>query len=211
MTLVIIPARYASTRLPGKPLEKIGRKTIIEHCVDRVLEAGLKPYVATDDQRIADVVPDYAVMTGEQPTGTDRVAEAAEIIDPEGKHEFVVNVQGDQPFLDHALIRSFSSVDVEFKTSILTAFCPFRHVHATEFRRRIVNAHIGLYGFNRATLRLFHATAQTEMEKIESLEPWRFGMPEIDAWHFYSWPSMPLEINTPADLAHARQIARCLS
>jgi 3-deoxy-manno-octulosonate cytidylyltransferase (CMP-KDO synthetase) len=151
MTLIIIPARYASTRLPGKPLEKIGKKTIIEHCVDRVLEAGLKPYVATDDQRIADVVPDYAVMTGEQPTGTDRVAEAAEIIDPEGKHEFVINYQGDMPFLSHSDLSGFIAIAERNTYDVCTAMNDFDFVETGlnfGFTRQSTIRHVGLYAYS---------------------------------------------------------------
>jgi 3-deoxy-manno-octulosonate cytidylyltransferase (CMP-KDO synthetase) len=102
--VAIIPARYASTRLPGKPLSLIHGKTMVERvyqrasaarCVDRVL-------VATDDERIASVVRDFggeAVLTSpEHATGTDRLAEAVASIEA----AIVVNVQGDEPMLDPA-------------------------------------------------------------------------------------------------------------
>ncbi len=100
--IVIIPARYASTRLPGKPLLSETGKPLIQHCVESARRAKLveRVVVATDDQRVADVVAAFggeAVMTGaECRTGTDRLAEAA------GKlgladDDIVVNVQGDEP------------------------------------------------------------------------------------------------------------------
>jgi 3-deoxy-manno-octulosonate cytidylyltransferase (CMP-KDO synthetase) len=100
----IIPARYASTRLPGKPLSKIHGKTLIEHvharaCAARRLDRVL---VATDDERIATVVRGFggeAVMTSpDHPSGTDRLAEAASTMEA----EIVVNIQGDEALLDPA-------------------------------------------------------------------------------------------------------------
>ncbi len=105
MTIVaIIPARFASTRLPGKPLSEIHGKTMIERVYERARAARRvdRVVVATDDERIASTVRGFggeAVMTSpDHPTGTDRLAEAARAIDA----EVVVNVQGDEPMLDPA-------------------------------------------------------------------------------------------------------------
>ena len=100
---VIIPARYASTRFPGKPLVDIKGKPMVKHVYERALESGAsKVIVATDDLRIAKVVSDFGgnyCMTGaHHESGTERLAE---VIDMEGllAHELVVNVQGDEPFI----------------------------------------------------------------------------------------------------------------
>lgn len=100
---VIIPARYASTRFPGKPLVDIKGKPMVQHVYERALESGAsKVIVATDDARIAKVVSDFGgnyCMTGaHHESGTERLAE---VIDMEGMlaHELVVNVQGDEPFI----------------------------------------------------------------------------------------------------------------
>jgi len=100
---VIIPARYASTRFPGKPLVDIKGKPMVQHVYERALESGAsKVIVATDDLRIAKVVSDFGgnyCMTGaHHESGTERLAE---VIDMEGllAHELVVNVQGDEPFI----------------------------------------------------------------------------------------------------------------
>jgi 3-deoxy-manno-octulosonate cytidylyltransferase (CMP-KDO synthetase) len=105
LTIVaIIPARFASTRLPGKPLSEIHGKTMIERVYERARAARRvdRVVVATDDERIASTVRGFggeAVMTSpDHPTGTDRLAEAARAIDA----EVVVNVQGDEPMLDPA-------------------------------------------------------------------------------------------------------------
>jgi 3-deoxy-manno-octulosonate cytidylyltransferase (CMP-KDO synthetase) len=102
--VAIIPARFASTRLPGKPLSEIHGRTMIERVYARARAATRvgRVLVATDDERIAAVVRGFggeAVMTSsDHPTGTDRVAEAARAIDAEA----LVNVQGDEPMLDPA-------------------------------------------------------------------------------------------------------------
>jgi len=99
--VVIIPARYASTRLPGKPLAEIAGRPLIQHVYERASRArGIaEVVVATDDERIRDAVLAFggkvAMTSSEHRTGTDRVAEAAEAYDA----EIVVNVQGDEPLI----------------------------------------------------------------------------------------------------------------
>src|SRR5213592_2012352 len=99
--IAIIPARYHSIRFPGKPLVEVDGKTLIEHVYRRVEQASLvdRIVVATDDRRIAVAVQRFggtAVMTRtDHPSGTDRLAEAAEGLDPD---TLVVNVQGDEPW-----------------------------------------------------------------------------------------------------------------
>lgn len=106
--VAIIPARFGSTRLPGKPLSDIHGKPLIQHVHERVRRArGLdRVLVATDDERIARVVRSFggeAVMTSPRhATGTDRLAEAAAGTDA----EIVVNVQGDEPLLDPAFVEA---------------------------------------------------------------------------------------------------------
>jgi 3-deoxy-manno-octulosonate cytidylyltransferase (CMP-KDO synthetase) len=103
-TVAIIPARFASTRLPGKPLAEIHGKTLIQRVWERARAAKLpqRVLVATDDERIAAAVRAFggeAVLTSPRhATGTDRLAEAAQAIDA----DVVVNVQGDEPMLDPA-------------------------------------------------------------------------------------------------------------
>jgi 3-deoxy-manno-octulosonate cytidylyltransferase (CMP-KDO synthetase) len=101
-TVVIIPARYASTRLPGKALADICGKPMIQHVVERASRAKLveRVLVATDDQRIADAVHAFggdAVMTSRDcRSGTDRIAEAVRTL---SGVDIVVNVQGDEPMI----------------------------------------------------------------------------------------------------------------
>jgi 3-deoxy-manno-octulosonate cytidylyltransferase (CMP-KDO synthetase) len=103
--VAIIPARYGSTRFPGKPLADLAGKAIIQHVHERVAGAARvdEVLVATDDERILRAVEGFggtAVMTSAHPTGTDRVAEVAS----ELAADIVVNVQGDEPLIDPAMI-----------------------------------------------------------------------------------------------------------
>lgn len=106
---VIIPARYGSTRFPGKPLVDIGGKPMIQHVHERALESGAaRVLIATDDARIVDAARSFGaevVMTrSDHPSGTDRLAEVVEQL---GLHDpaIVVNLQGDEPLMRPALVR----------------------------------------------------------------------------------------------------------
>lgn len=113
-TYVFIPARYGSSRLPGKPLKLIAGKPMIQHVYERIAKAeGLAGvYVATDDERIAQVVRDFGgevVMTPvEAASGTDRIAAAANALNLEDD-ALIVNVQGDQPLVHHESIEAVIS------------------------------------------------------------------------------------------------------
>ena len=105
---VVIPARYASTRFPGKPLADLCGKPMIQWVYERsaLCESVDRVIVATDDERIAEAVVGFGgevVMTrADHPTGTDRLAEVAESLDT----DLVVNVQGDEPLIDPAMIEA---------------------------------------------------------------------------------------------------------
>ena len=103
MKIGIIPARYASTRFPGKPLVLIHNKPMIQHVYEKCKEADLNDvFVATDDERIEKVVENFGgkvIMTGtHHVSGTDRCAEAARIINLQNR-DFIINIQGDEPFI----------------------------------------------------------------------------------------------------------------
>jgi len=109
--IVVIPARLASTRLPGKPLADIGGRPMIVHVLLRAQEAGIGPVaVACADPEIADAVTaagGVAVMTDPAlPSGSDRVHAALAALDPHGAHDIVVNLQGDVPTVAPALLRA---------------------------------------------------------------------------------------------------------
>jgi len=110
----LIPARYASTRLPGKPLADICGKPMVVRVAERAIASGAaRVVIATDDQRIVNAANAHgidAVLTrADHPTGTDRLAEAAMQLGL-GRQEIVVNVQGDEPLLDSALIRRIAEL-----------------------------------------------------------------------------------------------------
>lgn len=124
-TLIVIPARYASTRFPRKPLALLGGKPIIQWVWERVSAMPVEAVVATDDSRILDAVHSFggkAVMTrSDHHSGTDRCGEVLLALEAQGKHfDIVVNVQGDEPFVKQEqlelLIDSFSNPDVQIAT-----------------------------------------------------------------------------------------------
>lgn len=125
-TLVIIPARFASTRFPGKPLVNIAGKTMIRRVYEQAKKAIDNVVVATDDERIYKAVKGFkgeVVMTStEHKTGTDRCVEALEIYSAQKNMNFdvIINVQGDEPFVSHVAIQNlanlFKNKDVQIGT-----------------------------------------------------------------------------------------------
>ena len=109
---VVVPARYASTRLPGKPLADIAGKTMVERVAERCQQSGAdQVYVATDDARIADVLGDTVpvVMTrDDHPSGTDRLQEVAAKLSL-ADDDIIVNVQGDEPLIPPAVINQVAA------------------------------------------------------------------------------------------------------
>lgn len=123
----IIPARYASTRFPGKPLAMLGGKYVVQRVYEQVEAVLDNVYVATDDQRIYDTVMDFggkAVMTSaDHKSGTDRIEEAAMKIG--GDFDIVVNVQGDEPFIQRQQIEAVCKCFDDPTTEIATLGKPF--------------------------------------------------------------------------------------
>lgn len=130
----IIPARYASTRFPGKPLAKLGGEYVIKRVYDIVAKTLDEAYVATDDQRIFDAVVSFggkAVMTrSDHKSGTDRIEEAVEKINSDC--DVVVNVQGDEPFIHPSQIRTVCQCFDDPQTQIATIGKPFDTMDAVE-------------------------------------------------------------------------------
>lgn len=130
----IIPARYASTRFPGKPLAMLGGKTVIERVYTQVADALDDAYVATDDARIFDTVTGFggkAVMTRtDHKSGTDRIEEAVEKIG--GQWDVVVNVQGDEPFIQRSQIDTLCHCFDDEDTQIATLGKPFDSMEAVD-------------------------------------------------------------------------------
>jgi len=129
--IAVIPARYASTRLPGKPLVDIGGKPMVVHVADRAREAGAEHViVATDDTRVRDAVAGHghtAVMTrSDHATGTDRIAEVVAARDwPDDA--IVVNIQGDEPRVPPGLIRAVAQRLADHGDAAIATACHAIH------------------------------------------------------------------------------------
>jgi 3-deoxy-manno-octulosonate cytidylyltransferase (CMP-KDO synthetase) len=236
--LIIIPARMASTRLPGKPLADIAGEPMIVHVVRRAQRADIGPVVvATDSVEVAAAVEKYGgrvVMTrADHASGSDRIFEALGKIDAAGKAAIVVNVQGDlptlaandiaaalQPLADSAV--DIATLAAEIKTAaerdspdvvkvVGSPIGPSR-LRALYFTRAAAPAgdgplyhHIGLYAFRRAALERFVALPPSPLERRERLEQLRAleaGM-RIDVAIV---DTVPLGVDTPADLERARAV-----
>lgn len=130
----IIPARYASTRFPGKPLAVLGGKPVIQHVYEKVAAVLEAAYVATDDERIYDVVKAFGgqvVMTRtDHKSGTDRIEEAIEKIG--GEWDVVVNVQGDEPFVAKSQLDTICHCFDDPTTQIATLGKPFESMEAVQ-------------------------------------------------------------------------------
>ena len=229
--LAVIPARYASTRFPGKPLALIDGQSMIR----RVYEAVSKTpgidhvVVATDDERIAHEVKSFGgnirMTRTDHTTGTDRVAEVAEAF-PD--HDYVLNIQGDQPFVQPAMIQSLLQPWLDGQPCQMTTLgCPFESIEDVEdpnrvkvvcgkdmqalyfsrapipFFREAVNApvfhHLGLYGFTRNFLMSYASLPQSPLEACEQLEQLRV-LENGYRIDVAQTPVQTVEINTPADL-----------
>ena len=239
--VVVIPARLHATRLPGKPLADIEGEPMIVHVWRRAVAAGIGPVVvACAEQEVADAVIAHggtAVLTDpDHPSGSDRVWEALEKVDPEHSFGAVVNVQGDLPTLDPEIVRAvfqplenhhvhLSTLVAEIKVEeertnphVVKAVVGFdagaRIGRALYFTRATAPwgegphyHHIGLYAYRREALQRFVTLPQGVLERREKLEQLRAlenGM-RIDAALV---DTVPLGVDTPADLDRARELIR---
>lgn len=130
----LIPARYASTRFPGKPLALLVGKPVIQHVYEQAVKVLDAVYVATDDERIYNKVLEFggkAVMTStEHHSGTDRIEEALEKVG--GNFDVVVNIQGDEPFIAQSQIETLCHCFEDETTQIATLGKPFECIEAVE-------------------------------------------------------------------------------
>ncbi|MBF1450094.1 MAG: 3-deoxy-manno-octulosonate cytidylyltransferase [Prevotella oris] len=130
----LIPARYASTRFPGKPLALLAGKPVIQHVYEQAVKVLDAVYVATDDERIYNKVLEFggkAVMTStEHHSGTDRIEEALEKVG--GDFDVVVNIQGDEPFIAQSQIETLCHCFDDDHTQIATLGKPFECIEAVE-------------------------------------------------------------------------------
>ncbi|MDR6816228.1 3-deoxy-manno-octulosonate cytidylyltransferase (CMP-KDO synthetase) [Neorhizobium sp. 2083] len=237
-TLVLIPARMASTRLPGKPLADIAGLPMIVQVAKRAEEAQAgRIIVAVDHQDVYDAVAaagfDVVMTRQDHQSGSDRIFEAVQKADPDSKMDFVINVQGDLPTIEPEAVRAslrpldnpstdIATLTVEItdeheKTNpnvvkIVGSPLSATRLKALYFTRATapygngpLYHHIGLYAYRRAALEKFVSLGPSVLEKRESLEQLRAleaGM-RIDAEIV---DSVPLGVDTPADLEKARAI-----
>lgn len=205
-TLILIPARMASTRLPDKPMAEINGMPMICQVINRAREADIgEPIVATDSKIIMDAVEKHgakAVMTAEtHESGSDRIWEAIEKIDPEGKADTIINLQGDLPAIEPKLIRDCVLPLEDEAVDIATLAAKIRD-EAEKTNPNVVKAigtpisenrlralyfsratapygegplyhHIGLYAYRRSALQKFVSLPQSTLEKREKLEQLR--------------------------------------
>lgn len=236
-TIILIPARMASSRLPGKPLADIAGLPMIVHVLRRAQAAKIgEAVVATDSEAVAAAVEKSggrAIMTrADHVSGSDRIYEALEALDPEHRIGVVVNVQGDLPTLDPADIRAAlkpladPAVDIATLAALITdkaelsnpnvvkvigAPATSGRFRATTFTRADASGpgphyhHIGLYAYRRAALKRFvklPPSANERREKLEQLRALDAGM-RIDVAIV---KSVPLGVDTPEELAKARKM-----
>jgi len=237
--IIVIPSRMASTRLPGKPLALIAGRAMILHVLDRAREADVGPVaVACADEEVAAAVRadgGTAVMTDPSlPSGSDRVHAALAALDPQGRHDVVINLQGDLPTIPalqlRAVITPLSDPAIDIATlvapiltpeeaaapSVVKAACAFDRGRAVSpalyFSRAAIPAgdgplwhHIGIYAYRRAALARFVALPESPLERREHLEQLR----ALEAGMRIACARVdhaPFGVDTPADLERARAL-----
>jgi len=237
--IVLIPARLQSTRLPNKPLADIHGSPMIVHVWRRAMEAGIGPVVVAAAE--ADIVAAVEAAGGTAmltdpalPSGSDRIHQALGRIDPEGKYDVVVNVQGDLPTIDPALIRraleplvepsvDIATLVVEIKdeaersnpnvVKAITPLAPGQDIARALYFTRVTAPsgtgphyhHIGLYAYRRSALDRFVSLPPGVLERRESLEQLR-ALENGMRIDVALVDTIPLGVDTPADLALAREL-----
>ena len=237
--LLLIPARMASTRLPNKPLADIAGVPMIVRVWRQAMAAGLGPVVvAAGEAEIVAAVEAYggrAVLTDpELPSGSDRIWAALQMVDPQGAHDVVVNLQGDLPALDAEQLKTVVAALKRSRAEIATLAAPIdneadksdpavvKAVVAWDAGERLGRAlyftrspapsgdgtlyhHVGLYAYGREALESFVALPPSPLEQREKLEQLR----ALEAGMSIAVARVdeaPLSVDTPADLEKARKI-----
>lgn len=236
--IVLIPARMASTRLPDKPLAPIGGRPMIVCVSAKVEKAGLPWAVACDGKQIAEAVEKAggrAILTDPAlPSGSDRIWAALQKLESEGKtYDIIINVQGDMPTLDPAIIQQVLHLLDDPKIDIATLAAPIteereridpavvkpvidlkgnaKRGRAINFTRASVAAtngvmyhHIGIYAYRRAALEKFVSLPPSPLEKKEKLEQLR-AMEAGMHIEVGIVDTVPLGVDTPETLEIARK------
>jgi 3-deoxy-manno-octulosonate cytidylyltransferase (CMP-KDO synthetase) len=235
--IVLIPARLAARRLPGKPLAMIGGAPMVVQVWRRAVEANVGPVaVAAGDAEIVAAVEaagGLAVLTDpDLPSGSDRILAALAHLDPAGRHDTVINLQGDMPFVAPAVLAACAGLLASEPTcDIATVVAPESGVgdrrnpdvvkavlamdgaghrgRALYFTRSTlwgegpVWRHIGIYGYRREALERFNAAPPSPLERREGLEQLRALELGLTIWAT-AIDAAPISVDTPADLAAAR-------
>jgi 3-deoxy-manno-octulosonate cytidylyltransferase (CMP-KDO synthetase) len=235
--IVIIPARLAATRLPGKPLAEIGGVPMIVRVLRQALAADVGPVaVAAGDPEIVEAVQGaggVAVLTDPAlPSGSDRIMAALETLDAQGRHDVVINLQGDMPFVAPSLVAACANLlrdepacdiatavalesdvgdrdNVDVVKAVLSLEAGGDRGRALYFTRSHLYGegpiwrHIGIYGYRRAALAQFTAAPPSALESREKLEQLRALELGLSIWAAVVGAA-PLSVDTAADLAAAR-------
>lgn len=215
-TAILIPARYASTRFPGKPLALLNGVPMVRRVFERCRDSGLDTYVLTDDSRIAEVIPEHNVYIDKEwyDNGTERCAGAVSNKTFDEYNRFI-NVQGDMPDVTLEMIRKIDVLLEDYKVAtVYTQMDPNKQNDPTTvkmvrsrnealwFGRGITGYgdwHLGVYGYSYTALREYMTLGRPVEETIEKLEQlrwlkngWRIGVASVSF--------KGTEINTPQDL-----------
>lgn len=236
--IVIIPARMAATRLPGKPLADIHGQPMIARAVRQALVADIGPVVVAAGEpeivEAAEAAGARAVLTDpELPSGSDRILAALRQLDPEGRHDLVINLQGDMPAVDPEVIKACARLiaehaDCDISTvvapeastddrgnpnvvkAVLTMQADGRSGRALYFTRSTLYGegpvwrHIGIYGYRREALQRFAAAPPSPLERREKLEQLRAMELGMTIWATVV-DEAPISVDTPEDLEAARR------
>jgi 3-deoxy-manno-octulosonate cytidylyltransferase (CMP-KDO synthetase) len=239
--IVLIPARMAATRLPNKPLADIGGVPMIVRVLRQAEQAEIGPVaVAAGDAEIVAAVEaagGRAVLTDpDLPSGSDRIQAALAVLDPDGAHDVVINLQGDMPFVPAAIIAACAglltahpSCDVatvvapeaspgdrsnpDVVKAVLSLDNDGRSGRALYFTRSTLYGdapvwrHVGIYGYRRAALLRFNAAPPSPLERREKLEQLRGLEMGLTYWAAVT-NDAPISVDNPADLEAARAAAK---
>ena len=236
--IVLIPARMAATRLPGKPLADIGGIPMVVRVLRQAQAAGVGPVaVAAGDPEIVAAVEaagGRAVLTDpDLPSGSDRILAALAELDPAGAHDVVLNVQGDMPFVAPSVLRDTAGLLAERPDcDIATVVAPegsladrtnpdvvkavlaatgraLYFTRSTLYGEGPIWRHVGIYGYRRGALETFNSTGPSPLERREKLEQLRAMELGLSIWAAVAGEA-PISVDSPADLERARQYARTL-
>jgi 3-deoxy-manno-octulosonate cytidylyltransferase (CMP-KDO synthetase) len=239
--IILIPARLAATRLPGKPLADIGGESMIVRVWRQAVAAGVgEVIVAAGDQAIVSAVESAggrAVLTDtDLPSGSDRILAALAQVDPQGRCDTVINLQGDMPFVSPGILTACLDLMANQPScDIATVVAPeadpsdrgnpdvvkailamqpggqsgraLYFTRSTLYGDAPVWRHIGIYGYRRAALEAFNAAPPSPLERREKLEQLRALELGLSIWASVA-EAAPISVDTAADLEAARAYAK---